>query len=579
MKLTEIEIFKNTPFTDFQNTIHFGSNAERDNFFDTHYDRYTFGANFDFVKDRLVLRATIPTPQTYGMNYLRFKNDYEGGRWYYCFIMSTEYINEGVTEVGLVLDTVMTFTQGNFNNHLNNVNVTRQSLNAQDYDTYKYMLNTNQDTLVLPKQYTYQAIESWTELGIIFQSSVDLTKDFGTEKDPKLKTAKGGRYDSIVSPVDLYYCDNIDDFTTLMSGLSDFPWVSQNINNSAIVPRKMVDENDVNDLPHTPNDSVNQAHLKYFKKGGKTQTQVLSNLSYQLPDLPDKFKFPQNAPAWLMREQYANLEMTAWNGQSVSYDPTFLPSDGITVYGQSVFGYHNEIRCFIDRYKDNGENSIDGLFRGTYINQGLVFDNFDDIPMLIDNYKNYKASTAHQRELSNQRTISGRINAITNPNSSLDDRFFNAVSLTTGLMGGVAKNAMGQFTNEYEHYRDQRAELADKAITAPSVAAQNNSQSFNIAKQIYGVTLRFSSIGSLYSRVLAYHNTFGFDMGGQVMPVKSITSMPKMNYVAFSGNWTLPDVPSQFVQQLKVTFENGVKLWHNNNTNNPFNQNLMDNMA
>ena len=577
MKLTKIQIFKNTPFTDFQNTIHFKDNNERDLFFDNHYQKYEFSTQFNFVRDRLVLRANVPTIETYGMNYLRFQNDFEGGRWYYCFIMSTTYLNDGNTEFGLVLDTVMTFTQGDFSQHVNNVEVMRQSLNSESFKRYHDFLMTNQDTLVLPKRYTHQMLQYWDKLYVVFTSSVDLRSDFGSEKNPELTTAKGQTYDKIVSPIDLYVCESQDQFTKLMKALSDYPWISQNIHNVAIVPQAMIDINDLEDLGKVNNDEVTKVALKVFKNGAKTATSILSDLSLNKADLPERFKFGATIPEYCMREQYASITMTAWNGQTVSYDPTFIPDDGVQIIGQSTFGYHNEIRVFMDKYQDNNENSITGLWRGAYTGKGLIFDNFDDIPVLVDNYKLSAAQTAHQRELGNQRTISGRINSVISPNSSIDDRFFNAVSLTTSLAGGVARNALGQFTNEYEHYRDQRAELADKAISAPSVADQNNSQAFNIAHNIYGVTLKFESVADNIARVRAYHQTFGFDFQGQVLPVESVESLPIMNYLSFQGNWTLPDVPSQFVQQLKITFENGVKMWHNNGTDNPFNQNLLNN--
>ena len=37
MKLSTFKLFKNTMFTDMQNTLHFNSNSERDNWFDTHF--------------------------------------------------------------------------------------------------------------------------------------------------------------------------------------------------------------------------------------------------------------------------------------------------------------------------------------------------------------------------------------------------------------------------------------------------------------------------------------------------------------------------------------------------------------
>ena len=37
MKLSTFKLFKNTMFTDMQNTLHFNSNSERDNWFDTQF--------------------------------------------------------------------------------------------------------------------------------------------------------------------------------------------------------------------------------------------------------------------------------------------------------------------------------------------------------------------------------------------------------------------------------------------------------------------------------------------------------------------------------------------------------------
>ena len=72
----------------------------------------------------------------------------------------------------------------------------------------------------------------------------------------------------------------------------------------------------------------------------------------------------KNVLEFLKREEYGNITLTDWSGQTVNYNPAFLPSDGLQVYGQSTFGYHNEIRVFADKYQsDSQENSIDGLWR------------------------------------------------------------------------------------------------------------------------------------------------------------------------------------------------------------------------
>lgn len=585
MKLTEIDFFYNTPFNDFQNFIHFKTDKERDDFFTGRYNMkvYEPARRFNFVKDRLELRTRLTTLETYGLNYLRFRSIFDNDRWYYARVMNVRYINDGVTALDLVLDVVTTFMQGDFTKDLGLVQVQRMSLAKNHIYKWRKWLMTNNDVLSFPKSYTRQFIEAWKNYFVVFTTSVSLLDDFGTEDDPKLKTSVGQTYDGIVSPVDLYCCKSQDDFTSLMKYLKDYPWISQNINNVAIIPSEVVDEKDLVKIRDAKQDGINSANIYQFKNKGKTRSFVMNNITLPKENFDEYFNFDDSIPFWALRQEYANIELNAWNGQQVTLAPVFLPDYGLKMIAQSTFGYHNEIRCFPDQYKDDGENSINGLYRGTYINQGITFDVFDDIPVLVDNYKLGKAQTAHQRALNNDRQISSRISDVLNPNKSLQDRFFNAVSLTTSLAGGgvlgVAKNALGQFTSEWEYYRDQNAKFADMAISAPSVGSQNNSQSFNMSKGIFGVTVRFASIGTEnMERVLTYYNTFGFDFSGQLLHLEKPDTLPMLNYYQFAGNWVLPGVPPQFMEQLKVQCQNGIKLWKNNGTDNPFTQNTRFNM-
>lgn len=585
MKLTEIDFFYNTPFNDFQNFIHFKTDKQRDDFFTGRYNMkvYEPARRFNFVKDRLELRTRLTTLETYGLNYLRFRSMFDNDRWYYARVMNVRYINDGVTALDLVLDVVTTFMQGDFTKNLGLVQVQRMSLAKNHIYKWRKWLMTNNDVLSFPKSYTRQFIEAWKNYFVVFTTSVSLLDDFGTEDDPKLKTSVGQTYDGIVSPVDLYCCKSQDDFTNLMKYLKDYPWISQNINNVAIIPSEVVDEKDLVKVRDAKQDGINSANIYQFKNKGKTRSFIMNNITLPKENFDEYFNFDDSIPFWALRQEYANIELNAWNGQQVTLAPIFLPDYGLRMIAQSTFGYHNEIRCFPDQYKDDGENSINGLYRGTYINQGITFDVFDDIPVLVDNYKLGKAQTAHQRALNNDRQISSRISDVLNPNKSLQDRFFNAVSLTTSLAGGgvlgVAKNALGQFTSEWEYYRDQNAKFADMAISAPSVGSQNNSQSFNMSKGIFGVTVRFASIGTEnMERVLTYYNTFGFDFSGQLLYLEKPDTLPMLNYYQFAGNWVLPGVPPQFMEQLKVQCQNGIKLWKNNGTDNPFTQNTRFNM-
>ena len=579
MKLTEIKLYKNTPFTDLVNTIHFASDGERDRFFDEHYEKVSFENKFDMVKDRLVIQAPIAPIQTYGVNYARFRSEYDN-KWYYCFVTNCEYVNDRVMNIYLMVDTVMTFLQGDFTPFLSNVQILRQSLSNSSFNKYKDYLLTNSDVLRFPKRYRYQSLQGWQEQCVVFTSSVSLASNFGTEDDPKLRTSRGQTYDSIVSPVDLYLCATQAVFSNIMEVLSDYPWIIQNINNIAIVPADMVDKSDFVQFQSEHTKALNQVGFYTLKNNGKTKTQKLKEISAPLSDIYERL-FGGDVPPFIKREEYGDITLTDWSGQTVEYNPAFLPSDGLQIYGQSTFGYHNEIRIFADRYQSENENSIDGLWRGAYTMNGLIFNQFDDIPVLVDNYKLSYAQSAHQRALANSKTLSGRINQITSPNTSVKDKLYNAVALTTSMYSksplGVATNAVGMMSNEYEYYRQQKAELEDKAISSPTVSSQNNSQAFNIAKGIYGVTVKYQSISpSDIQQIINYHALFGFEFK-QVVPVEKVDSCKKCNFLQCTGNFSLKNVPSIFTPQLKATLENGVRFWKNNGGENPFKQSLFDN--
>ena len=581
MKLTEIKLYKNTPFTDLVNTIHFASDGERDRFFDEHYEKVSFENKFDMVKDRLVIQAPIAPIQTYGVNYARFRSEYDN-KWYYCFVTNCEYVNDRVMNIYLMVDTVMTFLQGDFTPFLSNVQILRQSLSNSSFNKYKDYLLTNSDVLRFPKRYRYQSLQGWQEQCVVFTSSVSLASNFGTEDDPKLRTSRGQTYDSIVSPVDLYLCATQAVFSNIMEVLSDYPWIIQNINNIAIVPADMVDKTDFVQFQSEHTKALNQVGFYTLKNNGKTKTQKLKEISASLSDIYERL-FGGDVPPFIKREEYGDITLTDWSGQTVEYNPAFLPSDGLQIYGQSTFGYHNEIRIFADRYQSENENSIDGLWRGAYTMNGLIFNQFDDIPVLVDNYKLSYAQSAHQRALANSKTLSGRINQITSPNTSVKDKLYNAVALTTSMYSksplGVATNAVGMMSNEYEYYRQQKAELEDKAISAPTVSSQNNSQAFNIAKGIYGVTVKYQSISpSDIQQIINYHALFGFEFK-QVVPVEKVDSCKKCNFLQCTGNFSLKNVPSIFTPQLKATLENGVRFWKNNGGENPFKQSLFDNFS
>ena len=149
MKLTSFTFYKNTLFTDMQNTVHFNSNNERDNWFNSYFDsnnKIEFEHAFNMRRDRATLKVPRGFEELLGFNYCRFLNGFDN-RFYYAYVTGMSYLNDRTTEVTLIIDVLMTYTQGNVIQNLQNVEVERQHLPIAIMDKYMPFLRTNDDVV------------------------------------------------------------------------------------------------------------------------------------------------------------------------------------------------------------------------------------------------------------------------------------------------------------------------------------------------------------------------------------------------------------------------------------------------
>src|SRR5699024_9260427 len=146
MKLTDFTFYKNTPFTDFQNTILFNSNKERDDYFNSHFDTISFeNMRFNFIRDRGTIRISTSYLNIAGVNYCKFNSDFEKDFIYYAYVMDYQYINDNTTELTLLIDGIMTFCQGDTLSKFNNLSVTRKHLRKSEYNKRLTELKNNDD--------------------------------------------------------------------------------------------------------------------------------------------------------------------------------------------------------------------------------------------------------------------------------------------------------------------------------------------------------------------------------------------------------------------------------------------------
>ena len=585
MKKTNFRFFKNTPLIDFQNTIHFSSNAERDSFFlrENHYPVLNIEHdNFNYIRDKSSVKISVKYEDMQGVNYCTFKSEFEDTR-FYAYVMNYEYLNTDMetgldtVRVDLLIDGIMSFTQGNVLEQLTNLNIQRQHLSMKSYEEHLFELKNNDDILKTnTKSYFKTDSILFKDLIVLIVSSVDLMSDFGSEDNPKMKTSSGRVFDSITSPLNLYACD-IEDFQKLMNALSDYPWISQNIKNMSLLP-KMFMENNLKIITFSSKDTLKDVDYLYRVSGVNTSKQALSNelrdKSYSMEETYKLFGLDPIQDRHLLRNEYTTTELYNYSGGQLFIDNGQLNElRGLRFVADIVTGYHNEMMVYVDQYRINSENGA--LLYGSYTNDSLAFNEFDDVPMLIDNVGLAMSKSANQRALTESKLISNRIKNVMNPNADLKDRFFDGASLLSNLS---PSNLFGKFKDEQEYYRQQKAEIADLALETPTITQQSTGNSFNIANNMFGIHFKFSKPSkSEMNKIKKYYKLFGYELNDHGSKLEKVDSMSICNYVQFEGSWTIKNVDVAIIEMMKAQFEGGVRLWHNKNVANPMNQDILNN--
>ena len=579
MKKTKFRFFKNTPLIDFQNTIHFESNLKRDAFFleGGHYQELPIETKeFNFIRDRSTIDLPVSYDDMKGVNYCTFKSDMETTR-YYAYVVSYQFLNPGTTRVYLLVDGIMTYTQGQVLEDMPNLSIQRQHLTKSKYRANLWELKNNDDILKThTKNYFKTERLLFEDLIVLMTSSADLKANFGTVDDPKVKTSSGQRFDRITSPLNLYACD-MDNFNKLMSALSDYPWISQNIRTLNLIPKIFMEDNLklINFPSSTTLTGVNYLYeVSGINTSKTTFLQEIRKHSYNMEETLRLFGLDPEQEQHLLRNEYTTTELYNYSGGQLYIDNGQLnPTRGLSYWMDLITGYKTEMKVYVDNYRVNENPSDNG---GSYVNDSLVYDQFDDIPMLIDTYELAMAKSANRRELAESKLVTNRIQSVLDPNANLKDRFFNAANLMSNIS---PTNLFGRFSDEYEYYRTQKAEQADLAIENNSITAQTTGNSFNIANKMFGIHFKYSKPSkSEMDKIRKYYKLFGYQVNDQSATLDRVDSMSVCNYVQFSGSWTIDYADVAIIEMMKAQFENGVRLWHDKGIANPMAQNVLNNV-
>lgn len=408
---------------------------------------------FSYCRPNEPISVPVPYSAAYKYNYAVVQNpmqpvDGEEQPLKLCyFILSTDYVAPGTTQLTLQLDVIQTYQ---FGVCLGNMFVERGHMgvsnavfkngvhNLQGQYLRKY-LNVPEgldigDSYVMANHEWYPLTDASSfDIGkIIIISSADFAADPGTVDNPNLNVADGQEADGIPSGCNVYSMD-LPTFKAVLNAMKEKSWVAQCIQSVSTFPARLLSAG--TDVQLFGNSGITiqflgetdtlEFPLKTYATTGNIYQQLSNGVPDGYHDLYKAYTYP-----------YSVIELTAYNGNSVFVKPELVYGNtlALTVIGCAVAPFAR-IGVFPTNYGQAFEGGqpvnynqytwrgFDGsdhsgvIPSGDFLDSCLWIADFPQFSIVNSNYITYLASTAHTRAY--QYESAGWQNAKSNAASDL----------------------------------------------------------------------------------------------------------------------------------------------------------------
>lgn len=519
---------------------------------------------FSYCRPNEPISVPVPYSAAYKYNYVVVQNpmqpvDGEEQPLKLCyFILSTDYVAPGTTQLTLQLDVIQTYQ---FGVCLGNMFVERGHMgvsnavfkngvqNLQGEYLRKY-LNVPEgldigDSYVMANHEWYPLTDASTfDIGkIIIISSADLAADPGTVDNPNLNVADGQNADGIPSGCNVYSMD-LSTFKAALNAMKEKSWVAQCIQSVSTFPARLLSAGtDVQLFGNTgvtmqflgETDTL-ELPLKTYATTGNIYQQLSNGVPDGYHDLYKAYTYP-----------YSVIELTAYNGNSVFVKPELVYGNtlALTVIGCAVAPFAR-IGVFPTNYGhafEGGQpvnynqytwHGFDGsdhngvIPSGDFLDSCLWLADFPQFSIVNSNYITYLASTAHTRAY--QYESAGWQNAKSNAASDLAyTQAMNQTALNEanrydqGPIGApqianYAGQAMGAIESGLNRLTGQRA-VSSNEVTLAGAAnylaqRQTGNLAFNatqdLSRQVAGQNLdyaKYAARGDYANQIAAINAT------------------------------------------------------------------------
>lgn len=578
------------PFSDYTNVLSFGNDDEaRANYFisKTVYN-LTSTDGYSYVKGSGAIRVNKNKESLYNVNYMMYRNDNFGSKWFYAFVDSIEYINANVTEIKFTTDVWQTW---------------ESALNFHDSFIVRQHISKSEDTIganLQPEGFTnLRYVEEKSqrydlgEKGLIFIVAC-VTYWNGTDFIKQCKTKSIDGVYSGLYYVPFYSSNSLVSFVNkyLVSEAEH----SKEIITIYAVPKEFIGENNTNfregvPLGYNPNSSYTDSYtwesLSYHD-GTNKLTKI--NIQPNAGSTP-RYVTPNNKK--LLTFPFTKIVLTNNNGSSVTYRQEFF--DNIDEYTTG------DLMSFVIRATPLSPSCAICYpynYRSGDETEGLILNGYPQCSWVSDTYQQWLAF--NQNTLKYQQLtpiINAGVNNFNNMVSSLTGGAgnyaragtqmdsarttqgqFNAIGGAIGnriaSLGTQINNTVNNLVSTGEQIWSFYAKKADMELQPNQSNGSYNSSNIMLAINKLCFTICYYRLSyEQFKQIDNYFDKFGYAIN-DFKPV-NYHNRSNFDYIETSQVVIEGDVPEDDMNVIKNMFNSGVRIWHN--TTNFLNFNVANN--
>lgn len=526
-------LLQNVPIENYQNQLDFRNEEEQANYFLTKRATKSYPTTgYTFLREHQAIQIEIKYDSSIDCNYLMYQNNVDDedvpaptGKWYYCFITRSEYINEYTTRFYIQEDAWQTWQfqikfQQSFIERMHvssdqiGEHVVDEGLGIGEYITRNTLFKT---------------FSSWW---IVIQSTVDLSQ---SDLPPTSSTRVNGIYSGVAT----FVYDNLNTIDSVLKRVAD-AGKSQAITGIYMVPKSA--------FPSAVN-GTRVISAVYDKEALNWELKDTAPFVYQYSWGTESYRPTNNK---LYCYPYMVYVLGATTGGAVDLQPQYLsnPNQISCTIIYSVFS-NGCAMCYPNKYLDR-----DG------INYNVQLSQWPQCQWIQDNFLNWSAVANIKQKWAdtNNNARMWKNMGDTGINALGQLARLNPVGALIGGVQGVAQNLYDYTYNQEQIDRamSEQTELAQ--IVPPSANGTANATPL-IGDMSFGFYLTIRTITPDRAKQIdKYFTMYGYKVNA--MDFINLRSRPYFNYFKTNGINLTGNINNDSLNKIRKMFDSGTRIWH-----------------